>query len=104
MPRIADDLRGRESESSEMTTNDLIERRKTRRKVHGIAAALLPYESDGRVAVDAFAKQLTATHQAGLMNAVNMDTGYVNYLTDAEKQNVLEWTRQALGPGVPFVA
>jgi dihydrodipicolinate synthase/N-acetylneuraminate lyase len=72
--------------------------------VQGIAAALLPYEPDGRVAVDAFAKELSSTHRAGLMNAVNMDTGYVNYLSDAEKQEVLEWTRQALGKGVPFVA
>ncbi|MGA8439456.1 MAG: dihydrodipicolinate synthase family protein [Candidatus Sulfotelmatobacter sp.] len=87
-----------------MTIDDLIERRKARRKVQGIAAALLPYEPDGRVAVDEFAKQLTSTHQAGLMNAVNMDTGYVNYLSDTEKQEVLDWTRQALGKGVPFVA
>jgi dihydrodipicolinate synthase/N-acetylneuraminate lyase len=28
----------------------------------------------------------------------------VNYLTDAEKQEVLRWTREALGDGVPFVA
>src|SRR5580700_4745525 len=38
------------------------------------------------------------------MNAVNMDTGYVNYLSDTEKQEVLDWTRQALGKGIPFVA
>ena len=82
-----------------MTIDELIERRKPRRKVQGIAAALLPYEPDGRVAVDAFAKQLTSTHRAGLMNAVNMDTGYVNYLSDAEKEEVLDWTRQALGKG-----
>jgi dihydrodipicolinate synthase/N-acetylneuraminate lyase len=87
-----------------MTIDDLIERRKARRKVQGIAAALLPYQPDGRVAVDEFAKQLTFTHQAGLMNAVNMDTGYVNYLSDTEKQEVLDWTRQAVGKGVPFVA
>jgi dihydrodipicolinate synthase/N-acetylneuraminate lyase len=87
-----------------MTIDDLIERRKARRKVQGIAAALLPYEPDGRVAVDEFARQLTSTHQAGLLNAVNMDTGYVNYLSDTEKQEVLDWTRQALGKGVPFVA
>jgi dihydrodipicolinate synthase/N-acetylneuraminate lyase len=87
-----------------MTIDDLIERRKARCKVQGIAAALLPFEPDGRVAVDAFAKQLTSTHQAGLMNAVNMDTGYVNHLSDTEKQEVLDWTRQALGKGVPFVA
>ena len=63
-----------------MTIDELIERQKPRRNVQGIAAALLPYEAEGRVAVEAFAKQLTATHRAGLMNAVNMDTGYVNYL------------------------
>jgi dihydrodipicolinate synthase/N-acetylneuraminate lyase len=65
---------------------------------------LLPYELDGRIAVDAFAKLLTSTHRAGLMNAVNMDTGYVNYLSDTERQEVLVWTRQALGKGIPFVA
>jgi len=87
-----------------MTIEELIKRQKPHRKVEGIAAALLPYESDGRIAVDAFAENLTLTHQAGLMNAVNMDTGYVNYLTDGEKQQVLHWTREALGSGVSFVA
>ena len=87
-----------------MTIDELIERKKARRKVQGIAATLLPYEPDGRVAVDAFATQLHSAHQAGLMNAVNMDTGYVNYLSDTEKQEVLGWTRQVLGKGVPFVA
>jgi 4-hydroxy-tetrahydrodipicolinate synthase len=87
-----------------MTVEELLQRQQPRRKVQGIAAALLPYEPDSRVAIDAFAKQLTSTHAAGLMNAVNMDTGYVNYLSDTEKQQVLDWTRQALGPGVPFVA
>jgi dihydrodipicolinate synthase/N-acetylneuraminate lyase len=81
----------------------LLERRQLRRKVHGIAAALLPYELDGSVAVDAFKRHLTATHQAGLMNAVNMDTGYVNYLSEPEKRDVLRWTVEALGKNVPFV-
>src|SRR5215469_7625288 len=87
-----------------MTVEDVLKRQQPRRKVQGIAAALLPYQSDGRIAVDAFARQLISTHQAGLMNAVNMDTGYVNYLSNAEKQDVLDWARQALRPGVPFVA
>jgi dihydrodipicolinate synthase/N-acetylneuraminate lyase len=87
-----------------MTIAELIARQKPRRKVQGIAAALLPYEQDGRVAVDAFAKQVTSTYRSGLMNAVNMDTGYVNYLSDAEKEEVLGWARQALGRGIPFVA
>jgi dihydrodipicolinate synthase/N-acetylneuraminate lyase len=87
-----------------MTIDELLARHKPRRKVQGIAAALLPYEADGRVAVDAFVRQLASTHRAGLMNAVNMDTGYVNYLSDTEKQEALNWTRQALGKGIPFVA
>jgi len=87
-----------------MTVEELLKHQQPRRKVEGIAAALLPYEADGRIAVDAFSRQLISTHQAGLLNAVNMDTGYVNYLTDPEKENVLDWTRQALGKGVAFVA
>jgi dihydrodipicolinate synthase/N-acetylneuraminate lyase len=87
-----------------MTIDELISRQRLRRKVQGIAAALLPYQADGRVAVEAFSQQLTSTHRAGLMNAVNMDTGYVNYLSDTEKREVLSWTRQALGKGIPFVA
>src|SRR6195256_131729 len=82
----------------------LIDRRQLRRKVQGIAAALLPYQSNGSVAVEAFQQHLIATHRAGLMNAVNMDTGYVNYLTGAEKEDVLRWTQEALGEDVPFVA
>jgi dihydrodipicolinate synthase/N-acetylneuraminate lyase len=82
----------------------LIERRQFRRKVQGIAAALLPYESNGSVAVEAFQQHLIATHHAGLINAVNMDTGYVNYLSEPEKRDVLRWTVEALGKDVPFVA
>ncbi len=74
------------------------------RKVQGIAAALLPFEADQKIAVEAFQNHLVATHRAGLMNAVNMDTGYVNYLTETEKSDVLRWTREALGKDVQFVA
>src|SRR5258705_8784635 len=87
-----------------MKIDALIEKRKLRRTVEGIAAALLPFEADGSVAVEAFQRHLVATQRAGLMNAVNMDTGYVNYLGDAEKCDVLRWTREALGQGVAFVA
>src|SRR5258708_1620717 len=97
--RAAEDCEGQT-----MTIETLIARRRLRRKVQGIAAALLPFEPDGRVAVKAFQSHLVATHRAGLMNAVNMDTGYVNHLSEAEKQDVLRWTRDALGKDVPFVA
>jgi 4-hydroxy-tetrahydrodipicolinate synthase len=87
-----------------MKLQTFIERRVPGRKVQGIAAALLPYDDRGAIAVEEFQRHLQATHRAGLMNAVNMDTGYVNYLSDAEQHEVLRWTRAALGDGVPFVA
>src|SRR5438128_2606379 len=82
----------------------IIERIQPRRKVEGVAAALLPFEQDGRIAVEAFQRHLETTHRAGLINAVNMDTSYVNYLTSTERREVLEWTRDALGLGTPFIA
>src|SRR5689334_12841032 len=75
-----------------------------RRKTTGIAAALLPFEENGTIAVDAFKNHLRRTHSAGLMNAVNMDTGYVNYLSAEEQQQVLQWTREALPRNTKFVA
>jgi dihydrodipicolinate synthase/N-acetylneuraminate lyase len=87
-----------------MQIEEVVRRQKPRRKVQGISAALLPFEADGRVAVAAFQEHLRVTQRAGLMNAVNMDTGYVNYLSDAEKGEVLGWAREGLGKGVAFVA
>jgi 4-hydroxy-tetrahydrodipicolinate synthase len=87
-----------------MTIESIVGRKQPRRRVQGIAAALLPFETNGRVAVEAFQSHLRATHRAGLMNAVNMDTGYINLLSEAEKRDVLHWTREALGGRVPFVA
>ena len=87
-----------------MKVHDMIGRLRPRRKVRGIAAALLPFNADGKIAVEAFQKHLRATHDSGLTNAVNMDTGYVNYLTDAERLQVLIWSRDALDKGVNFIA
>ncbi|HZQ92457.1 MAG TPA: DUF993 family protein [Terriglobales bacterium] len=78
--------------------------RRPGRKPQGIAAALLPYGADGRIAVESFQAHLAFTHRAGLTNAVNMDTGYVNLLDDEEMRLVLDWTRQAVGPNTPFIA
>jgi len=87
-----------------MNIASILQKKKPRRKVQGIAAALLPFAEDGRVAVEAFQRHLQATQLAGLTNAVNMDTGYVNYLSESEKKDVLRWTREALGTDVAFVA
>lgn len=82
----------------------LQERVRVGRKVRGIAAALLPFDAAGRIAEEAFAAHLRATRDAGLVNAVNMDTGYANHLFDGEKERVLQIAREVLGPGTPFVA
>src|SRR6185437_6181461 len=87
-----------------MGIKKLLSRKKPGRKVRGMAAALLPFEQGGKIAVEAFQRHLVATHRAGLTNAVNMDTGYVNYLSESELEQVLGWTRDALGEGVQFVA
>jgi len=83
---------------------DLLKRQSLGRQPQGMAAALLPYDQSGNLAVEAFQNHLKATHAAGLTNAVNMDTGYVNYLSEAEKLEVLHLTHEALGPNTPFVA
>lgn len=75
-----------------------------RRSIKGVAAALLPYNADGSVAEEAFVAHLQRTRSCGLQNAVNMDTGYTNYLSTEEKTRVLELTRDALGEGAPFIA
>lgn len=87
-----------------MRIEDVTGRIRLGRKVHGIAAALLPFSAEGSIAIDAFKTHLLETHAVGLTNAVNMDTGYINFLSEAEQLNVLEWTREALGPQVPFIA
>jgi 4-hydroxy-tetrahydrodipicolinate synthase len=78
-------------------------RRRYGRNVMGLAAMLLPFTEDGEIAEEAYAACLQATVQAGLTPAVNMDTGYVNLLTEAEKERVLALTEQVL-TGTPFVA
>ena len=87
-----------------MNIEDVLGQIQPRRKITGIAAALLPFDEGGSIAVEAFQDHLGRTHAAGLINAVNMDTGYVNYLSEQEQQQVLQWTREALPRYTKFVA
>src|SRR5690349_4954829 len=73
------------------------------RKIEGISAVLLPFDGDGRIDFDSFSRLLTRTLDAGLIPAVNMDTGYVNLLTREERGAVLKKTQEILD-GRPFVA
>ncbi|MCC6179784.1 MAG: dihydrodipicolinate synthase family protein [Chloroflexi bacterium] len=73
------------------------------RTIEGISANLLPYDTRGRPAWDAFAVCLAETASAGLTPAVNMDTGYVNLLTADERTQTLTVAAETLR-GKRFVA
>ncbi|MGZ8765349.1 MAG: dihydrodipicolinate synthase family protein [Acidimicrobiia bacterium] len=75
-----------------------------RRTLHGISATLLPFMPDGSIDFDAFATHVGRTHGSGLDVAVNMDTGFGDLLTPAERVAVLDATRETLGAGVRFYA
>lgn len=74
-----------------------------RRQPIGMSAILLPFTSSGDVDWRGFRAHLGRTAAAGLIPAVNMDTGYGNLLDDQNRQRVLTETRSRLGNG-PFVA
>lgn len=74
------------------------------RRVHGIAATLLPYTREGAMDLPAFERHVARTRAAGLDVAVNMDTGFGDLLSPAERESVLDATRRALGPGPGFFA
>ncbi len=85
-----------------------------RRKIVGMSAVLLPFDERGDVDWAGFRDQLARTLKAGLIPAVNMDTGYVNLLDDATRATVLEIaacglalandTASAKPQAAPFVA
>jgi len=73
------------------------------RHITGISAILLPFKADGAVDWDGFCQHVARTAQAGIMPAVNMDTGYVNLLDAETREALLARTRETLS-GAPFVA
>ena len=60
------------------------------RRVTGMAAVLLPYRGDGTIDWPAFEAHVARTAAAGLVAAVNMDTGYVQLLGDDDRRRGLE--------------
>ncbi len=73
------------------------------RSIEGVSAVLLPFTEKGRPDEDAFLAHLERTWAAGLIPAVNMDTGYVHLLSRAERMRILDLTAVA-ARGRPFVA
>jgi hypothetical protein len=85
-----------------LTEAGVLARIRPGRAIMGMSAVLLPFRSDGEIDWDATVAHIGRTLAAGLTPAVNMDTGYVQLLTDAQKSEVLDRTRSIAGSG--FVA
>jgi dihydrodipicolinate synthase/N-acetylneuraminate lyase len=73
------------------------------RKITGISAILLPFTDTGSIDWLGFERHVEHTARAGLIPAINMDTGFGNLLTLTERLEALERTRSVLGRG-EFVA
>jgi hypothetical protein len=74
-----------------------------RRRIVGMSAVLLPF-AGGDIDWPRFSAHVARTVEAGLIPAVNMDTGYVNLLDRATRIEVLRQTRLAVGRGGAFAA
>lgn len=73
------------------------------RPIEGISAVLLPFDATGRIDWAGFRTLVDRTWAAGLTPAANMDTGYVNLLSAADRAQVLAET-SSLAAGRRFVA
>lgn len=67
------------------------------RGIFGASAILLPFEGDGSVDWRGFEAHVDRTARAGLVPAVNMDTGYVNLVDHATQDEALDRARSVLG-------
>ena len=68
-----------------------------KRKITGISAVLLPFLPGGDVDWRSFESLLETTIEAGIIPAVNMDTGYVQLLDERTRLNVLSVTAGLAG-------
>jgi len=67
------------------------------RKIVGYSAVLLPFTAQGEINWKAFTEHVHRTAQAGLIPAVNMDTGYAHLLDASQRRQALYLTKQVLG-------
>jgi dihydrodipicolinate synthase/N-acetylneuraminate lyase len=73
------------------------------RKIQGMSAILLPFFEDGQVDWNSFRRHVERTLDAGLIPAINMDTGFANLIDATTVAKVLEETK-AVADGRSFVA
>ena len=83
--------------------SNIIQRIRPGRPIAGISAILLPYDGSGVIDFEGFIAHIERTYTAGLLPAVNMDTGYTNLLTRGERIQLLTLAQETAS-GRPFVA
>ncbi|MEM7559992.1 MAG: dihydrodipicolinate synthase family protein [Planctomycetota bacterium] len=76
---------------------------KQRRKILGMSAILLPLHQDFSVDWESFRAHVRRTLDAGLVPAVNMDTGYAHLIDEGTRVRVLSET-QKIASGKMYVA
>jgi len=72
------------------------------RSITGMSAILLPMNSATEPDWQGFRDHVTRTVTAGLIPAINMDTGYANLIDEQQRQQALELARECCD-GTPFV-
>ena len=73
------------------------------RKITGYSAILLPFAAGGDIDWESFSAHVARTAEAGLIPAVNMDTGYASLIDEQTRVDVLRCTQDTLS-GRPFTA
>jgi hypothetical protein len=82
---------------TDRTEADVVARIRPARTITGMSAVLLPFTPEGAIDWAAVEAHVERTVAAGLTPAVNMDTGYVQLLDDADKRHVLDLTAELTG-------
>lgn len=81
---------------------DITDRIRPRREITGMSAILVPFADEREIDWGALEAHIGRTAGCGLMPAVNMDTGYVQLLSGADRIRVLDLAAAVTGGG--FVA
>ena len=93
---------GVDADTAVVSESDVLARIRPRRTIVGMSAVLLVFAADDEIDWIATEEHIARTVLAGLTPAVNMDTGYVQLLTNEHTTQVLD--RAAAVAGSDFVA
>jgi dihydrodipicolinate synthase/N-acetylneuraminate lyase len=86
-----------EASADSDSLDGILARLRPRRTITGMSAVLLPFDAGGAIDWRAFAAHVERTAEAGLVPAVNMDTGYGPLLDAADRESALDLARTHAG-------